>query len=343
MKNRKSLLVTLADRNYLNNAKQLFSSVFWNAGWDGDYMLLAHEIPEKELEWFIGKGILVKRCAPLHHRDIGRENYAPVVLDKFYLFTPEFQKWDNVVFLDADIIVKASINELAKVKGFASPNVMGDTLELFFQKNSDPSLYKTIKEEYSLRSPAFNSGVMAFSTRIIQKTTFDSLMELFIKYETIASSDDPIFNLLFYKRWIKLSVVYDITPRLIERKTGLNPGKLRGIIIHLKDDELSDLNSSLYREWKKNLELAENINLKNIQKVKKWTIFQIKYYTLFLNTLRPLYFVCKKVKFFYRHRLKPFFMYIIYTPDRLIGKAGACMEKNTPDLYHKLRRIKGGK
>ena len=52
MENKKDLLVTLADRNYINQVKQLFSSVYWNAGWKGDYMLLTHEIPEKDLKWF---------------------------------------------------------------------------------------------------------------------------------------------------------------------------------------------------------------------------------------------------------------------------------------------------
>ena len=41
-------MVTLADENYIDQAKQLFSSVYWNSGWKGDYMLLAHNIPESK-------------------------------------------------------------------------------------------------------------------------------------------------------------------------------------------------------------------------------------------------------------------------------------------------------
>lgn len=63
MKNIKhNLIVTLANRRYLNHAKQVFSSLYFNAGWDGDYMLLAHQIPKQELEWFSKRGILVKEC-----------------------------------------------------------------------------------------------------------------------------------------------------------------------------------------------------------------------------------------------------------------------------------------
>jgi hypothetical protein len=48
---RDSLIVTIADIKYLDAAKQLFSSIYWNAGWKGDYMLLSLGIPEKELGW----------------------------------------------------------------------------------------------------------------------------------------------------------------------------------------------------------------------------------------------------------------------------------------------------
>jgi len=47
---KKHLLVTLANENYINQAKQLFSSAYFNGGWDGDYLLLAHEIPENKLK-----------------------------------------------------------------------------------------------------------------------------------------------------------------------------------------------------------------------------------------------------------------------------------------------------
>ena len=69
MKNKKNLLVTLADENYIEQAKQLFSSVYHNSGWKGDYMLLSHEIPESKLKWFRDKGILVKKCESITNRN----------------------------------------------------------------------------------------------------------------------------------------------------------------------------------------------------------------------------------------------------------------------------------
>jgi hypothetical protein len=52
------LLATLADEAFLDQARQLFSSVYWKARWRGDYLLLAHEIPEGKLAWFRERGIL---------------------------------------------------------------------------------------------------------------------------------------------------------------------------------------------------------------------------------------------------------------------------------------------
>jgi len=48
----KNLLVTLATKDYVFLAKQLFSSAYFNAEWKGNYMLLAYRIPERNLKWF---------------------------------------------------------------------------------------------------------------------------------------------------------------------------------------------------------------------------------------------------------------------------------------------------
>ena len=63
-----NLLVTLADETYIDQAKQLFSSVYWNARWKGDYMLLSHNIPNEKLNWFKNKGILIKKCKSIYNK-----------------------------------------------------------------------------------------------------------------------------------------------------------------------------------------------------------------------------------------------------------------------------------
>jgi len=212
----KNLLVTLATSKYLILAKQLFSSVYFNAGWKGDYMLLASQVPEKHLKWFREKGILVKKCKPFYKQKGGDENEKGVNSRigtlKFLLFTPEFKKWNNIVFLDSDIIVSASIDTLTKVRGFAAvPDSAGPLINQFVrQDDTNNALFRDLYQNYNLRKLSFNSGVLAFSSDIIKKNTFYQLKTLNRKYEKIRiTSDQMAFNLLFQKKWKRLPILYN--------------------------------------------------------------------------------------------------------------------------------------
>jgi len=362
VKNRKNLLVTLADKNYIQQAKQLFSSVYWNAGWNGDYMLLSHEIPEEDLKWFREKGILIRECKPLYNGPMGDGSYATLVLDKFYLFTEEFKQWGHIVFLDADIIVRASIDELTKTTAFSSPKTLKKYFIVYFYL-SDSKELPILKEEYGLKrlfKPAFNSGVMSFNTSIIKDDTFDNLMTIFKKYANISNGDDSILNLFFYNQWIPVPLVYNV------RVYHLGFIKRQGIILHFerpsrtseKNTKPWDEGTPFYKEWKSNLDRAEFIDLNRIQKGKKWTPLKIKSYSLilninvyvilyiniifdrlkafFLNKIKP--FFIYNVKSFFSYKVRFFFIYVLKTPDRLIGRIGFFIKKYNPDLYDKLKK-----
>ena len=349
MENRRNLLVTLADNNYIPQAKQLFSSAYWNGGWSGDYMLLSHEISDEELKWFTDKGILVKKCKTLYNGPMGDGHYSYSVVDKFYLFTEEFKKWEHIVFLDADIIVRAPIDEMAHSKTFSSPQIFKKNFKTHFFK-TECKERKLVEKEYNLQRPAFNSGVFSFNTDLIKDDTFNKIIAVFYKYANISNGDDSILNLFFYDQWIKIPLVYNVQVNYI----GLN--KYKGIILHFQRHShyfpLEDPKNPFNQEWKSNLEKAEFIDLNNIQKVKKWTHFKIKYYALFLSICLFVNRIIYKIRYFdfpqrvrnfFLFKLRPFFRYIIKTPDRFIGKIGNFIKKYNPDLYHKLRKVKGGK
>ena len=230
-----SVLVTLADKNYVKQAKQLFSSVYWNAGWSGDYLLLSHEIPEKELLWFRKKGIIVFKCKPLW-----KEKYyggmSSAVLDKFYLFTPYFKKWKHIIFLDADIIVKASLQDLTKKTGMnAVYNTPLKTKVLGNTKLDSPEL-----RGYDMNSSGFNCGVLAIDTDIITSGTFKDLRNMIKKYSRVAYwGEELLINLYFYKKCSRLPRQYNmITPHATEKTQRIVQKKIkklletRAIIIH---------------------------------------------------------------------------------------------------------------
>jgi lipopolysaccharide biosynthesis glycosyltransferase len=318
---KKNILITLADRKYLNQAKQLFSSVYFNAGWKGDYMLFAHEIPEKELKCFRDKGILVKKCRPL--TNITKKPWDLVTLDKFYLFTEDMKKWENILFIDVDIIVRASLENLTKIKGFSAVMDFYQTLREQFLKNGK---YKKLKEnlgnEYDLNSPGFNSGVMAFSSDIIKKQTFSNLKSLAKKYINFSKhGEQGILNLYFYKKWKNLPISFNFNPLCITNPWRNKKPINLGIIWHFpgtkKPWEIH--NSYLYNEWNTNLKKFDSINLQNpINNLKKYTLEEI---------LKQSICIKKRILF--------------YSPllfiDNLVGRTGIFLKKYFPKFYYFLK------
>lgn len=301
----KSLLVTLADKNYINHAKQLFSSVYHNAGWKGDYMLLAHEVPEEDLVWFREKGILVKKCEPLHIGGLSG-TYPPVVLNKFYLFTPEFKQWDNVVFLDPDIIVRYSLDGLARVDGFhtnVDSTFLGVLKNQFDLNDVTDPVVRRFKDAFKLNAPALNTGVMAYSTDIIGENTFAEIVKCARTYEKICTyAEQSILSLFFYKKWKKLDILYNVYIPVVINRYCMLPRFVDGFVLHFcGQDKPWDPHSFFYLEWKANLDRADEINLDNgsigqtesFGRIKRIT--QKFYYYISKTLFEAYYFVDRQI------------------------------------------------
>lgn len=341
MAKKSNLLVTLADKNYVQQAKQLFSSVYWNAGWKGDYMLLSHEIPEEELRWFREKGILIKNCEPLEQKDV-KYVYSPVVLDKFYLFTEEFKQWNNIIFLDSDIIVQSSLDGLTSIKKFgAVRDIDFKLLDTYF---FNPEKIRCDNNNCKLKVPAFNSGVFSFNTDIITHDTFCELNRIFFKnYTEFKYLDQATLNLYFINNWEKLPLLYNIFIAFFNFKL---PPKIKGIILHFittpdHKPALWSAENPFYNEYKTNLEKAEFIDLKKIQKTNKMNFLQVHYYSILLKLLSYEYIrhkihICQNI--FYK--FKTFIKQLIGLPNRIIGFFGGIIKDKNPGLYNKLLKIK---
>jgi len=348
---KKNLLVTLADKNFVEQAKQLFSSVYWNAGWKGDYMLLAYNIPENKLKWFRDKGILIKKCKPVF---FGKKAYSwPItVSSKFYLFTQEFKKWKNIIYLDGDIIVRGSLDNLTKIKGLAAPGCV--SFGRYFKKpesimldsrsaRKNMELFNELKKNYNLEERGFNSGVMAFSTDIIKIDSFSKLKKLLKKYNKInIGGEQPILNLLFYKKYelLPFGFVYNFLDiNYIMYSCSIKPEKIKGIILHFNSgDKPWFFGSSFRNEWKINLNKADLINLKNIPPACKNLIEEdiAKYFSGLKKA--PILGFFKKIVW----KTSVFIRGVIKFIDRNIGLIGIFLRKHYPKLYFRLRRLKRG-
>ena len=275
----KNVLVALADKNYINQAKQLFSSAYWNAGWRGDYLLLGYEMDRKDYEWFRQKGIIVRRCESL--LDNNEKRGDRITASKCYLFSEEFKQWDHVVYFDVDILIRAPIDRLAEVDGFAACHSMWQTLKDNFIDIQliDPDLVNEIRITYDLRREAFNSGVLAFSTNIIENNTFTKLVEHFKKYVSVGlfGGDQLPLNLYFYNRWEKLAPVYN---RIVQVNDtfSFDQKLINAIIIHVVGfgDGPWNPSNAFHKEWSINFNKSEVLDLSNIPFRKPWSKEEIE-------------------------------------------------------------------
>ncbi len=331
---KKNLLIVFGR---LKQAKQLFSSVYWNAGWKGDYMFLTpySEIPEKELKWFKDKGILVKKCKPIPNSErLKRGKWPPLIFDRFYVFKPEFKKWRTIILMEEDLIVRASLNELTKIKGFAVVKGYSRLSKLFLERilakleNTDKKIYDKLRRVYDLNEPSFNIGVMAFNTSVIKKDTFSKLKQLLNEYiEISAAGDESIFNLYFYKKWEELHSIYNIDPYPLIYLKKIKKEEVNGIILHFRKNKPWNYNNYFHKEWKNNLEKAELIDLKKIPPAHKiWTKQQIEKYESYLKNKHSNFndIIWKTSVFI----------------DESIGIFGLFIKKHSPRLYFKLKKLK---
>jgi lipopolysaccharide biosynthesis glycosyltransferase len=273
-----TVVVTLADTLYLGYAKQLFSAAFWNAGWQGDYLLLAHEANADDTRWFSEKGIIVKFCKAL---PIASDKKVDIILaSKLYLFTDYFKQWKRVIFLDLDIIIRGPIDGLCDVDGFGACTSLGSTLKdnLIDFENIDPALLAEINSHFDLYRNAFNSGVMSFDSEIIGKSIFNELLNMFNKYIKVARyGDQLILNLCFSKTYKEMLPVYN---RIIEKSeyANINPSHAEGIIIHTVSmgDGPWNPDNIFHDEWKNNFDKADHIDLSHIPQVRPWSQKEIQ-------------------------------------------------------------------
>ncbi len=292
----KSVLVTLANDNWVKPAKQLFASAKMYGDWQGDFLLLSDDIKSKNLAWFKKNKVIVYKVKPLLPK-IGKR--IGLHTNKFYLFQMFMKKWDHIVYLDADIIVQSPIDSLLNTKFFAAARDINEqSLSGQLRVNSLKSrqiLNETEQEfgkTFDLSSPSFNAGVIAINSKLINKHTFKDLVALAKKIGPICQyADQSVLNIYFYKKWHKLPRVYNLQPLIYVYKHMVSLKNIKGIILHFAGgwpDEKPWHRKNLYHKlWLENLKEADEIDLnpgtikKNMLiKLNKWNYFNILFYEI---------------------------------------------------------------
>ena len=167
-------------------------------------MLILTEDSKADVSEFRDKGIIVKKYPQPKVKKFDINYY------KYYLYTPYFKMWKNVVYLDADIIVRKDINDLTDLRGY---NVASDSKPLREQFYKDKDL-----DDYDLTRESFNAGVQVFNTAdIIENNTHSDLINLTNKIgKNIKQPDQTIFNLYYYHTFNMIDSNYNFFGRWID-------------------------------------------------------------------------------------------------------------------------------
>jgi lipopolysaccharide biosynthesis glycosyltransferase len=150
------------------------------------------------------------------------------------------------------------------------------------------------------------------------------ILELFYKYRDICFfGEEAVLNLFFYKKWNKLSKLYNFVPWHMYHYYSIRDFNFPAPIIHWVCSEKPwEEKHPNYLEWKNNLAKADQIDLDNRLKAKKiWTKKEIKAYILKIR-IKSMFLI-----------FRIFFNYC----DRQIGRFGLLIKKFSPNLYEKIK------
>ncbi len=289
-----AVLVALADEGFLDQARQLFSCVHFQAGWEGDLLLLAHDVPAEKLEDFVSRGIHVEPCSDWLAAERGQDFHPPTVLSKFDVFGPALRRWEQVVYLDGDMMFWASLERLARVRGLHAVCERRPLAGQYSQRHAHPDLAAELEARFPLDEVAFNSGLLAFATRDIEEDAPERLRELYLRYRECQAhpfGDQPALNLHFFRRW---SLVPDFYAAIRDHSASW---------FHLAEDELRMIGKhfagyprpwhaghSRHDEWCANLARFAELDARSPRPaVRVWSAGEIRRYWIRLRARRAWY------------------------------------------------------
>lgn len=261
---KKDVLITLADKGYLEQAKQLFYSAVAKGGWQGDMLLLAYEVSDADVAWFADRGIIIFHCPKWDVRggSNGTYTWPPVVWHKMHIWKPYFKQWKTIVFFDSDIIIRASIRALAEVDRFSAvrcdTRISDECVNPVnaFLTGMDWRLLREIDQKYDLKRNGFNSGLIAFPSSLIEDGMFEKVLEVQRTYSHMFLIPEQVtFNLLI-RDWKPLPNAYSIYPINVASYTHMRPEDIQGIAIHFILENPWIKGHPFYKEWKESYDKA---------------------------------------------------------------------------------------
>ena len=258
----RSVIATIATESYLDMAKQLFSSAYFDGAWDGDFLLINFgAIKNEKLAWFMQRGIYV---LPAEIIDQEVPFAKQILLSKISIFRNDLcQRWDKIILLDSDMIVRAPIRSLRSVQKIGAVQGIAKPLnkhKIYRPTRKDPIFlrkkYEKLKKIADLNAPSVNGGLYVLDTSWIGPHTYDNIKAHYQEFCEFLVSDERLIG-TFFGRNIELLPLHYNT--YVKAYFLHSPANEMGTILHFLDQKKRPWEKShpFYDVWKKNFDRAE--------------------------------------------------------------------------------------
>jgi hypothetical protein len=148
------------------------------------------------------------KAHPLKEQDDGRILGKLFQWDKFAVFSPFFQRWKRIVFLDAGIHIFASVEPLLRLEyegkilapDDSDPYDNGRRFNCQLELETNPGATDALFQEYPrsiLEERYFLNCIFVFDTALISHVPIDELVATMNKYPICRCNEMTIMNLLF--------------------------------------------------------------------------------------------------------------------------------------------------
>ena len=205
----KNLVVICTDDNYIPHVKYNINNIRDRHG-EVDICILF----EKQFESII-------------HNELSRYNviFKPFTKNmdntgpygsKYHIFDVFFKSWDRILYIDCDTMIFSSLSPLFNLideKNLMYVDYEKNSIRNFFSmwtesNESNSNIFTELDNENltDVKSNGFNSGILLYSSSLIDENTVNKLYEIGNKYRLINNhgnhgeglgGDQPIINLLF--------------------------------------------------------------------------------------------------------------------------------------------------
>ena len=188
-----------ADDAYLNHAKAFMVNCRRQGAWRGDFCMIT---PAQTADDFQQRGIEVFRVAQ------GQWDF----MVKFWTFTPYFNRWQEALCIDLDVLVQADLNAMfdrlaARLPAILCDREDGDILgglrHWDQQRDSHQDSYARLQARFPhVTSRMFNAGFIFYAPGSMPQDTREQLIALDKEFREInpTKADQMLLNLLFYDR-----------------------------------------------------------------------------------------------------------------------------------------------